>query len=72
MKRQRKNLSLPAIKKFREAIANGNTGTYLIESGEKVNAGSVKVKYTLKNRPWVVTVEAGEIHSKESPLGSYC
>lgn len=24
MKRQRKNLSLPAIKKFREAIANGN------------------------------------------------
>ena len=58
MKRQRRNLSLPAIKKFREAIANGNIGTYLIESGEKVNAGSVKVKYALKNRPWVVTVEA--------------
>lgn len=61
MKRQRRNLSLPAIKKFREAIANGNIGPYLIESGEKVNAGSVKVKYTLKNRPWVVTIEARRV-----------
>lgn len=58
-------LSLPAIKKFREAIANGNIGPYLIESGEKVNAGSVKVKYTLKNRPWVVTVEAKRIYKKK-------
>ena len=58
MKRQKINLSLPAIKKFREAIANGNIGAYLIESGEKVNAGSVKVKYTLKNRRWTVSVEA--------------
>lgn len=58
MKRQRRNLSLPAIKKFREAIANGNIGAYLIESGEKVNAGSVKVKYAFKNRPWVITIEA--------------
>lgn len=55
-------LSLPAIKKFREAIANGNIGTYLIESGEKVNAGSVKVKYAFKNRPWVVTIEAKRIY----------
>ena len=62
MKRQRKNLSLPAIKKFREAIANGNIGNYLIESGKEVNAGSVKVKYTLKNRPWAVTVEAKRIY----------
>lgn len=61
MKRQRRNLSLPAIKKFREAIANGNIGTYLIESGEKANAGSVKVMYTLKNRRWIVTVEAKRI-----------
>ena len=58
MKRQKINLSLPAIKKFREAIASGNIGAFLIESGEKVNAGSVKVKYTLKNRRWTVTVEA--------------
>ena len=61
MKRQRRNLSLPAIRKFREAIANGNIETYLVESGEKVNAGSVKVKYTLKNRPWVVTIEARRV-----------
>jgi len=62
MKRQRRNLSLPAIKKFREAIESGKLGSWLIESGEKVNAGSVKVKYTLKNRPWVVTVEAKRIY----------
>lgn len=67
MKRQKIKLSLPAIKKFREAIANGNIGTYLIESGEKVNAGSVKVKYTLKNRPWVVTVEAKRTYDDDAP-----
>lgn len=66
MKRKHHNsLSIPAIRKFREAIANGNIGTYLIESGEKVNAGSVKVKYTLKNRPWVVTVEAKRIYKNK-------
>ena len=62
MKRHRMTLSLPAIKKYREAIANGKFAAYLIESGEKVNAGSVKVKYTLKNRPWVVTIEAKRIY----------
>ena len=61
-RRYQRSLSIPAIRKFREAIANGKIGTYLIESGEKVNAGSVKVKYTLKNRPWVVTVEAKRIY----------
>ena len=65
MKRQRRNLSLPAIKKFRDAIANGKFAAYLIESGEKVNAGSVKVKYTLKNRPWVVTLEAKRIYKNK-------
>lgn len=65
MKRQRITLSLPAIKKYREAIANGNIGTYLIESGEKVNAGSVKVKYAFKNRPWVVTIEAKRIYKNK-------
>lgn len=64
MKRKKIKLSLPAIKKFREDIANGNIGTFLIESGVKVNAGSVKVKYHLKNRPWVVTVEARRIYKK--------
>lgn len=62
MKRSRRNWSLPVIKKLREAIENGNIGTYLIESGERVNAGSVKVKYAFKNRPWVVTIEAKRIY----------
>ena len=58
MKKNRKSLTLPAIRRFREAVEKGNFGAFLIESGEKVNAGSVKVKYTLKNRRWTVTVEA--------------
>ena len=65
MKRQRKNLSLPAIKKFREAIESGKLGNWLIDSGEKANAGSVMVKYTLKNRRWVVTVEAKRIYDNK-------
>lgn len=65
MKRQRRNLSLPAIRKFREAIESGKLGSWLIDSGEKVNAGSVKVKYTLKKRPWIVNIEARRIYSKK-------
>lgn len=65
MKRQRRNLSLPAIKKFREAIANGKIGSYLVGCGEKVNAGSVKVKYAFKNRPWVITIEAKRIYDNK-------
>ena len=62
MKRQKIKLSLPAIKKFREAIESGKLGGWLIESGEETNAGSVKVKYRLKNLPWVVSVEAKRIY----------
>lgn len=65
MKRHKVKLSLPAIKKFREAISNGKFGTYLVETGEKADAGSVKVTYTLKNCPWVVTVEARIKHNSE-------
>lgn len=57
-RRKLKTLSIPAIRKLREAIESRNIGTWMIESGEKVNAGSVKVKYTLKNRRWTVTIEA--------------
>lgn len=64
MKKRKLMLTLPAIRKFREAIENGNIGAYLIEFGEKANAGSVKVKYALKNRPWRVTVEAKRIYKK--------
>lgn len=61
-RRHQRSLSIPAIRKFREAIESGKLGSWLIESGEKANAGSVRVKYTLKNRPWVVTVEARKIY----------
>lgn len=65
MKRQRRNWSLPAIKKLREAIEKGNFGAYLIESGEKINAGSVKVKFAYKNRPWVLIIEAKRIYDNK-------
>ena len=65
MRRHKVKLSLPAIRKFREAIANGNIGTYLVETGDKAHARSVKLKYTLKNRPWVVTVEARRKYNNE-------
>ena len=65
MKRRKINLNLPAIREFREAIDNGNFGAYLIESGEKINAGSVKVKFRHKNRPWVVIIEAKRIYDNK-------
>lgn len=65
MKKSRKHLTLPAIREFREAIKRGDIGGWLIESGEKASAGSIKVKYTLKNRPWLVTVEAKRIYDNK-------
>lgn len=63
MKKNRKKLTLPAIRAFREAIESGNIGGFLIESGENAGAGSVKVKYHFKNRPWVVTIEARRLRN---------
>lgn len=66
MKRKHHNsLSIPAIRKYREAIENGNIGGWLIEQGENTGAGSVKVKYTLKKRPWIFTIEAKRIYKKK-------
>ena len=66
MKRiHRKSLSIPAIRNFREAIERGIIGGWLIDSGEKTGAGSVKIKYALKDRPWVVTIEAKRIYDKK-------
>lgn len=66
MKRKyQRPLSIPAIRKFREAIESGKIGRWLIESGEETNAGSVKVKYRLKNLPWVVSVEAKRIYDNK-------
>jgi hypothetical protein len=64
-RRYQRSLSIPAIRKFREAIESGKLGSWLIDSGEKVNAGSVKVKYKLKNRPWIVTIEAKRIYDNK-------
>lgn len=62
MRKNRKSLTLPAIRRYREAIESGKLVGWMIESGEKTNAGSVKVKYALKNSPWVVTFEAKRIY----------
>ena len=63
MKKKISKLTLPAIRTFRKAVENGNIGGFLIESGENVGAGSVKVKYHFKNRPWVVTIEARRLRN---------
>jgi len=52
--KKRKCLSLPAIRKFREAIVRGDLGSWLVKNGEKAHAGSVKVKYALKDKPWII------------------
>ncbi len=51
-------LSIPAIREYREAIKRGDIGGWLIENGEKTHAGSVKVKYTLKDKPWIIELIA--------------
>ena len=61
MKKNRRNflrLSIPAIRELREGIEKGNIGKNLIEMTENFGAGSTKVKYSMKNRPYVITVEA--------------
>jgi hypothetical protein len=57
-------LSFPAIREFREAVENGKIGGWLIKAGEDACAGSVKIKYKIKDRPWVVSVEARRIYKK--------
>lgn len=57
-RRYRKSISIPAIRKFREAVENGTIGGFLIEAGEETNAGSISVKYRLKYKPYVITLEA--------------
>lgn len=61
MKRQKRNLTLPTIRKFREAIVRNDLGGFLIEQCERFGAGSTKVKFHLKNKPYVVTIEARRV-----------
>lgn len=65
-KRYNKRLSLPAIRAFRESIANGKTGSFLIGQCEAFGAGSVVVRYRLKDKPFVVTVEARRLSPSET------
>lgn len=51
-------LTVPAIRAFRRSVENEKIGDYLIKSGEETNADSVRVRYMLKKKPWVVTIEA--------------
>jgi len=61
MKRPRVNLTLPAIRKFREAVGGNDIGGFLIDQCEYFDAGSCKVKFHLKNKPYVVTIEARRV-----------
>lgn len=51
-------LTVPAIRAFRRSVENEKIGDYLIKSGEETNADSVRVRYVLKKKPWIVTIEA--------------
>lgn len=55
---RRLQLTIPAIKKLRDMIERGAMDNEMIDTGERFNAGSVKVKYVLKKRPWIITIEA--------------
>ena len=61
MKLQKRNLTLPAIRKFREAIGRNDLGGFLIEQCERLGAGSTQVKFHLKNKPYVITIEARKV-----------
>ena len=63
-RRHNYSLSIPAIKEMREAIEKGDIGRWLIDQGEKTHADSVRVKYTLKKLPWIVSIEAKRINRK--------
>ena len=58
MKRQRKNLTLPAIREFRKAICGNDLGGFLIDQCERSGASSTRVKFRMKSKPFVVTIEA--------------
>lgn len=63
-RRHNYSLSIPGIKEMREAIEKGDIGRWLTDQGEKTHADSVRVKYTLKKLPWIVSIEAKRINRK--------
>ena len=64
MKQHKRIITLPTIRKFREAIEKGKIGNFLIRTAEECNADNANVKCHLKNRPWIVTFEVKRIHKK--------
>lgn len=61
MNKRKLKLTLPAIRKLREAVGGNDIGGFLIDQCEYFNAGSCKVKFHLKNKPYVVTIEARRV-----------
>lgn len=60
-KRNRIRLSLPALKRLREASERGDLAGGLIESAERFGAGRVCMRIVLKNKPWILTIEARRV-----------
>ena len=63
MKRHRKStrrlsLTIPVIRKIRVDYDDGNLANWLIRKGEETGAGSVLIRYTLKKKPWILTLKA--------------
>lgn len=55
---RRIKLTVPAIRAYRQLLEEANFVEFLIKTGKETNADSVKVRYVLKKKPWVVTIEA--------------
>ena len=60
-KRDRIQLSLPALKRLRDAGERGDLAGGLIERAEEFGAGSARMRIVLKNKPWVITIEVRKI-----------
>ena len=60
-KRDRIQLSLPALKRLRDAGERGDLAGGLIESAERFGAGRVCMRIVLKNKPWILTIEARRV-----------
>ena len=51
-------LTVPAIRKLRQLLEDGDLAGSLIELAESSNANLATTRYHLKRRPWTVTIEA--------------
>jgi hypothetical protein len=51
-------LTIPALRGLRQSMEKRELGTWLVVQGEAVKADSVRIRFWLKKKPWVVTIEA--------------